>query len=67
MIEKLLIKDAKTQDRDVVSQCCVCKEFATTDISDKYYKFKDEQVDFIYTKYLVLHGYCPSCYKDALN
>ena len=58
-IDKLLVRNQKDDLRDIVSQCCDCKDFVSLDGS--YITLDEEQTKEVYTKYLVSHGYCSYC------
>jgi len=65
MIENLLITENCADDRDIVSQCCICKDFVSKE--GTYIKIDPILEKRIYMKYLVSHVYCEPCFNDYLN
>jgi len=64
-IDKLLIRSHKEDDRDIISQCCICKDFVSTD--ETYITLTDEEIKQVYSKYLVSHGYCEPCLVEYIR
>ena len=64
MLENLLVTEQKKDERKIISQCCVCKDFVMKDGS--YKPLNKEQTKKAYTNYLVSHGYCLPCFNNAL-
>ena len=59
MIENLLITSHENNERDLVSQCCVCKHFVNKD--GQYIPLSEEQTFKVYSEYVVSHGFCEPC------
>ena len=64
MIEELLIRTQKNDSRDIVSQCCACKQFVNK--ANEYILLTEEHIEEVYATYLVSHGYCEPCLNEWL-
>jgi len=64
-IDQLLIKGKMSDNRDIVSQCCVCQDFVSKD--GNYITLQEQEVLQVYNDYVVSHGYCASCVKEVMK
>ena len=64
-ISDLLVTSHKDNERDIISQCCLCKDFVSK--TGEYITLTEDQIKEAYTRYLVSHGYCESCFIEYLK
>ena len=64
-ISDLLVIPQSQDNRDIISQCCLCKDFVSK--TGEYITLTEDQIKEAYTRYLVSHGYCETCMNDYLK
>ena len=64
-IDNLLVTPQTQDKRDIISQCCLCKDFVSK--TGGYITLAEEHIKEAYTRYLVSHGYCESCMNVMEN
>jgi hypothetical protein len=60
-----LLVTQNSTDKDIVSQCCICRDFELKDHT--YKKFSEEDTLTIKQEFLVSHGYCGSCFDAYME
>ena len=61
-IDNLFVMN-NTEKKDIIVQCCVCKDFKNKE--EKYITLNDDLLLKAYSMYLVSHGYCQPCFDDV--
>ena len=64
-IDDLMVMPNEGDNRDIVSQCSVCKHFVSN--TGEYILLSPNQSQEVYKQYLVSHGYCEPCYNYMLE